>query len=278
MQTHHGHAQSRTLKPQLHPPRPLRPNHPLIPNPLALRHILPTTQTQTTGNKPSLEIRCKPGAISILIDQGQIETPYDSLSAQGFTADNIPEDSPNARKDTTLVIPVNGRRHLGLTSSHEESENCQGQDIVYLGNAILYTRSQLPTKTVTNGVNTDTNNTLSEISTAITNSQAPTRLNVRYAAELYSLAARVDDYKGLYPGWDLFNSQDLVVSSWADRPFYELDFGSTLGKPDGVRIPFYGQVDGWVVVLPPRRGLLLGGGEKVLECVAMLREDDMEFW
>ena len=64
-------------------------------------------------------------------------------------------------------------------------------------------------------------------------------------------------------------SEDLMVSSWAKINSYELDFGLGLGKPEAVRRPQWGPVQGLVYLLPRSEN-----GEMV--AAIALRDRDLE--
>jgi hypothetical protein len=57
---------------------------------------------------------------------------------------------------------------------------------------------------------------LSHVSDAIAESISPRKIDSLYVSEVYSLAERSPDYRVIFPGWNLFGSRDLTITSWAD--------------------------------------------------------------
>ncbi|KAM5345164.1 hypothetical protein ACJ41O_011026 [Fusarium nematophilum] len=166
-----------------------------------------------------------------------------------------------------LAMAVNGRRRLGLQFSTPEDP--------YFGNAVVYSLAGLEVETLSAAGQPAASAgglapSLAKTCAAIMGSQSPGRINSRYIAEIYSLVDRVGDYRAIFPGWDLFSSRDLTITSWADLDLYEMDFGAELGKPEFIRTP-HSEADGVGLVMPRRRL-----ADEVLEVVVMLRRDDME--
>ena len=88
---------------------------------------------------------------------------------------------------------------------------------------------------------------------------------------------RVDDYKTIFFGWDLFGARDLTITSWADLDLYDMEFGEGLGKPEFIGVP-YAEADGVGLILPRKRGVpnSAGGSDEVLDIMVMLRREDMD--
>ncbi|KAK3324442.1 transferase family-domain-containing protein [Cercophora scortea] len=82
------------------------------------------------------------------------------------------------------------------------------------------------------------------------------------------LAAAIPDVSKLTFAFREFLGCDLVTSSWIDTPFYEVDFGPVLGKPDLIRVP-RGQFGG-LCCLQPRKP----GGD--LEVFVSVRGEELE--
>ncbi|CAG9992919.1 unnamed protein product [Clonostachys byssicola] len=104
---------------------------------------------------------------------------------------------------------------------------------------------------------------------------SPDRINTGYIGVVWELVEQLIDRRALYPGWDLFDSRDLFITSWADLGLYNYDFGNGLRKAQFVRIP-YAEVNGNVIILPRRRCVSGEASEEGLEMVVMLRRDDLE--
>ncbi|PYI01183.1 hypothetical protein BO78DRAFT_436352 [Aspergillus sclerotiicarbonarius CBS 121057] len=190
------------------------------------------------------------------------------------TAPLTHDPSPRSRQ-STLVTAINARHRIPIPipkGKEKENENKNP----YLGNTVLYALTTLPATTLSTA-DEDPIHSLAQICSLITKSQSPATINSRYTAEVYRLLEQ--NAGSVYVGWDLFNSRDLMITSWADVDLYGVDFGTGVGRPGFVRLPVVGEAeaDGVGVVLPRRRdrdGDGDGGGE-MLEVVVMLRGDDM---
>lgn len=170
---------------------------------------------------------------------------------------SLAEESATSR----LATIVNGRRRISETFSPPSNP--------YFGNVVLYARADATAASITNP-DPELARTLSEICTRIATSQSPSTITAQHIAEVYRLIADSEDYRTLDPGWDIFGSRDLAITSWADLDLYEVDFGAGLGRPKFVRLP-YMEADGVAVLLPRRRD----GMDEVLEVMVLLRRDDM---
>lgn len=157
-----------------------------------------------------------------------------------------------------LATAVNGRQRISPEFSTAEQP--------YLGNVVLYAIADVAVEQLISAA-TDS---LAKICEAITASQAPTKINARHISEVHNLVTTVPDHRAIFPGWDLFNSRDLTITSWADLDIYASSFGSELGKPEFVRVP-YSEADGVAMILPRKRGT-----EETIEVMVMLRRDDMQ--
>ncbi|OGM50586.1 hypothetical protein ABOM_000779 [Aspergillus bombycis] len=170
--------------------------------------------------------------------------------------------NPDLASETSrLVTAVNGRQRISKTFSVPENP--------YFGNAVLYSLTNLPVGTLT-APDENAMPSLAGICDRIFASQSPSKIGSRHIAEVYGLPDRMQDYRSLFVGWDLFGSRDLTITSWADLDIYAMDFGVMLGKPKFVRFP-YMEADGVAIILPRRRNL----SEEMLEVMVMLRRDDM---
>lgn len=157
-----------------------------------------------------------------------------------------------------LAMAVNGRRRVNIEFSKPENP--------YIGNVIIYSLAQHSIKDLSTPSDLQS---LARICDAIAISQSSARIDAHHIAEVFSLVDRVEDYRTIFPGWDLFNSRDLTITSWADLDLYALDFGAALGKPEFIRMPS-SQADGVGIVMPRKRNR-----DEVLEIIIMLREDDL---
>ncbi|OJJ08848.1 hypothetical protein ASPVEDRAFT_47998 [Aspergillus versicolor CBS 583.65] len=176
------------------------------------------------------------------------------------------ERNPSLAESATsrLATIVNGRRRVSETFAPASNP--------YFGNVVLYTRTEATADTLTNTrpQSPESAKVLLDICTRITTSQSPSTISARHIAEVYRLIADTEDHRTLDPGWDIFGSRDLAITSWADLDLYEVDFGVGLGRPEFVRLP-YMEADGVAVLLPRRRD----GVDERLEVMVLLRKDDM---
>lgn len=164
-----------------------------------------------------------------------------------------------------LAMAVNGRRRLGGDLLVPESP--------YFGNVVLFSLAEMMARDV---ADSDSATSLADIFKAVAQSQSASHINSRHIGQVHNLVQRIEDYRAVFPGWDLFGPRDLSISSWADLGLYEADFGNGLGKPEFVRIP-YAETDGTLIILPRRRSIHRDStSEELLEIVVMLRRDDMD--
>ena len=161
-----------------------------------------------------------------------------------------------------LVTAVNARQRLPLAFSPPDAQ--------YLGNAVFYALAEFSAPALA-AADESPIRSFAEICTTILNSQYPLTINAHHVAEVHELITRTGDPSALFVGWDLFNSRDLTITSWADFGLYGVDFGLGLGRPSFVRLP-YMEADGVVIVLPRRRG----EEEKGVDVVLMLQRDHMD--
>ncbi|KAJ3553402.1 hypothetical protein NPX13_g10894 [Xylaria arbuscula] len=160
-------------------------------------------------------------------------------------------------------MAVNGRQRLSAEFSSAEEP--------YLGNLVMYSLARSSAAGL--GSCSDSLESLAKVCEVIGKSQSPEKINARHVAEVYSLVERVVDYKSVFVGWDLFGSQDLTITSWADLDFYELNFGNGLGRPEFTRIAS-SAADGVGIILPRKARTAAAHG--VVEVMIMLRSDDMD--
>lgn len=162
-------------------------------------------------------------------------------------------------EDSKLVTAVNGRRRIDTQD-----------DTLYLGNLVLYALSKQSVEDLKSSSTGTSPAAIAKICEAITKSQSA--VNSQHIAEVYKLVDSADDPRTIFVGWDLFNSRDLTITSWADLNFYEMHFGAPLGKPEFVRTP-YAEADGVAMILPRNRAA--GSADEILDVVIMLRKDDL---
>jgi hypothetical protein len=168
-------------------------------------------------------------------------------------------------KTSRLPMAVNGRKRLDTNFADAQNP--------YLGNMVLFSLAEMPARDVSDcgqggGPSTEL---LADACRIIAQAQSPDRIDAGHIRDVCNIMKDLEDYRSIFPGWELFGSRDLFITSWADLNMYEFDFGDGLGKPQLIRIP-YVQADGNVIILPRKRN---GAGER-LEAVIMLKRDDLE--
>jgi hypothetical protein len=168
-------------------------------------------------------------------------------------------------KTSRLPMAVNGRKRLDADLADTQNP--------YLGNMVLFSLAEMPARDISEcgQDNPSSIELLAEACRLVAEAQSPDRIDARHIREVCSIAEGLEDYRSIFPGWELFESRDLFITSWADLRMYELDFGDGLGKPQFVRTP-YAQVDGNVIILPRKRS----AREERLEAVIMLQRDDLD--
>ncbi|KAF5008241.1 hypothetical protein FDECE_5477 [Fusarium decemcellulare] len=163
-----------------------------------------------------------------------------------------------ATQSSRLATAVNGRRRIDPDFSMDEKP--------YLGNVVMYALADVAVQ----DLSPTSSESVAKICEAIASSQASDKIDASHIAEVYKLVTSVPDYRAMFPGWDLFSSRDLTITSWADLDIYNSSFGPELGKPEFARVP-YNEADGVGMILPRKRG-----SEEKIEVMVMLRRDDME--
>ncbi|CRG88063.1 hypothetical protein PISL3812_05089 [Talaromyces islandicus] len=174
--------------------------------------------------------------------------------------------NPDLRNKTSrLPMAVNGRKRLDADLADAQNP--------YLGNTVLFSLVEMAASDVSNcgQGNASSMEQLAEACGLVAKAQSSDRIDSRHIREVCSIVEGLEDYRSIFPGWELFGSRDLFITSWADLNMYEFDFGEGLGKPRFVRIP-YAQADGNVIILPRNRSAT----EERLEVVIMLQRDDLE--
>ncbi|CAG9952215.1 unnamed protein product [Clonostachys rosea f. rosea IK726] len=174
-----------------------------------------------------------------------------------------------ANSTTHLVSAVNCRQRVGLGS--------KTGSVSYFGNVVQYAMAALSTGDlqVVDVVHETLPLCLAKVCSIISDSQSVDRINSNSVAELCSLVNRTDDPKSIFPGWDLFSSRDLTVTSWNGLDIYNLDFGEALGKPKHIRPP-YMEADGVGMIMPRAQWTRHDGKEESgVEVIVMLRRDDL---
>lgn len=190
-----------------------------------------------------------------------------TLLWQAITRARTLRDSDLMAKASRLVTAVNGRHRLSPKGSEPGTQ--------YLGNLVLYARTGSSVADLI-ASNSSSEECLAKTCSSIDAAQSQQRIDSRFIAEAYSIFDRIDNFDTIFPGWDLFNSIDLTITSWANLGMYSLDFGRGLGTPDFVRVP-HAAADGVAIILPRKRvdGKTSKGMRDIIEIHVMLRKDDM---
>lgn len=172
-----------------------------------------------------------------------------------------------ADKTSRLPMAVNGRKRLDAAFVHHEDP--------YLGNVVLFSIAEMAARDVSDCGTGSSAALLADACRLVAQAQSPERIDASHIGEVCSLVEKIGDYRRIFPGWELFGSRDLFITSWADLDVYDFDFGDGLGKPHFVRIP-YAQADGNIVVLPRNRSTTKAVSSRGLEVVVMLQRTDLE--
>ncbi|GAW14162.1 hypothetical protein ANO14919_035560 [Xylariales sp. No.14919] len=114
-----------------------------------------------------------------------------------------------------------------------------------INNTVYHCRTQLPLSTVLKS------DALPTLAGAIRQNIETVKSNRDLVNDANALAASIPDVGRLTHVVNDFMDRDTVTTSWIDLPFYDLDFGPTLGKPEFFRIP-RGQFAGLCCMLPRR--------------------------
>lgn len=232
---------------------------PELPNefPSSTSKLFRIPMTRVIALKQLLEDRMATGPTT--------NTLISALLWQAVTRARTHRNPALADKASRLVTAVDGRKRIDQKFSTPDNP--------YLGNLVLYATAKLPVKDLGTSSNEDFVQCLADACRSITRSSS--QIGRQHIAEVFSLVHRMDNYKDVSVGWDLFNSIDFTISSWSDLPLYDLDFGKGLGRPDFVRVP-YTEADGVGFILPRRRETVVAGvSDEVVDVVVMLRRDDM---
>ncbi|KAF5553686.1 C-8 acyltransferase [Fusarium mexicanum] len=164
-----------------------------------------------------------------------------------------------------LVMAVNGRRRIGPNFSPPDSP--------YIGNLVLYASVERPFDTLKNAAASSRGH--AEVYNAINQSFAPAKINSQHIANVLELGRQAGDCSAIFPGWDLFNHRDVTITSWADLDLYQMGWGSELGQPEFVRLPF-SAADGVCIILPRRRVESASHSQNLVEVVIMLKAEHLE--
>lgn len=185
-----------------------------------------------------------------------------TLLWSAITRTRMRRDPELATKTTHLPMAVNGRKRL-----HADLADMKDP---YLGNVVLFSIAEMNARGVAACGTGESVELFAKACQAVADAQSSEKINADHIREVCQISKQTDDHPGIFPGWELFGSRDLFITSWADLNIYDLDFGPALGKPDDVRIP-YAQADGNVIILPRKRG----SADERIEAVVMLREVDL---
>jgi hypothetical protein len=165
-----------------------------------------------------------------------------------------------------LGFAVNGRKHLG---------NSFGMP-PYLGNVNMFGLASLSVsdlfsaaRCTVGGFEAESLEHLIPVIASI--SGAIARISATHIAEASLFVDKTPNVTDIIPGWESKNALDLSMTSWADMPLYDCEFGDAVGRPEFVRVPS-AKFDGLVTILPRRRA---DGDEEMIDVVIFLRADDI---
>lgn len=144
----------------------------------------------------------------------------------------------------------------------------------YFGNVVVYSLSSCSAASLAKSDETPVSE-LARICEEITQSYSESVINPHHIAETCHPLEKLEDYRSVFVGWDLFGSRDLTITSWADLELYDMNFEELLGYPQFIRMPYI-EADGVVVVLPRKKAI--AGPEDKLEVIIMLRTVRWPLW
>lgn len=173
-----------------------------------------------------------------------------------------PTSTPTSSR---LIMAVNGRRRIDPNFSPPENP--------YLGNLILYASAEKDFDSLQRAA--DSTLEQAAVCNTITQSYGPAKINRQHIANVFEIGRKAGDSSTVFPGWDLFHHKDLTITSWADLDLYEMGWGSELGRPEFVRVPF-SAADGVCIILPRRRVDSASHRHNFIEVVVMLKSEHME--
>ncbi|KAM0230826.1 hypothetical protein ACHAPO_008882 [Fusarium lateritium] len=176
----------------------------------------------------------------------------------------LDKDKHLAHTLSRLVIAVNGRRRIG--------PNFSPPDNPYLGNLVLYASAEQPSDTLKNAEVSARDD--AEVCNAITQSIDQAKINSQHIANVIELGKQVGDCSAIFPGLDLFNHRDVTITSWADLDLYQIGWGSELGQPEFVRLPF-SAADGVCIILPRKRVESVSHSRNLVEVMIMLKAEHL---
>lgn len=199
----------------------------------------------------------------------------DKLPSQYLTVNNIltaitwalitqvratrPEGALSATT-SKMDYPVSGRHLVGASLLKPP----------FLGNAISYAQTEHSIAGLSFLPSIDEVEKLIPVIDAV--ASASDHLTASHIASVVHLSDTNPDLSDVTMSW-LFNGPgDLHFISWAQVGIYELDFGTSIGRPGYMRSAFI-KLNGVVTFLPRRR---MQQDDEEIEVSVLLREDDME--
>ncbi|KAL2131042.1 hypothetical protein VTI74DRAFT_5605 [Chaetomium olivicolor] len=205
--------------------------------------------------------------------------------------------APDTRFNSKLFIPVNGRTRI-LPNSELAGKT---ERRPFLGNVILVGMAGASTAQLAEGAaalaaaltssdssgggddDDDDDITMSyyyRLATLVKPvAAAIARVTPAFIAEVLELAGSAPVASDVAFGWDMSDRSggwNVSVSSWANMGVYEAEFGSGVGRLQSLRVPEIKGVDRCLVVVPRKREGGWEGGEKRIEVVVCLCEEDLE--
>jgi hypothetical protein len=136
-------------------------------------------------------------------------------------------NSPNSTKEggagdpkARVNVPVNGRSLFQPELPPS-----------YINNVIFHCTTEMPLSQVVGS------ETLAPLASTIRRGIDIIKSDVSLVRDAAILAASIPDVGSLVSAFKDFLRSELATSSWVDFPFYDVDFGPALGRPDLIRIP-----------------------------------------
>jgi hypothetical protein len=142
------------------------------------------------------------------------------MRARFYDIKNIPRSAKGAEPKSIVTVAVNGRSLFKPELPD-----------TYINNVVYCCMNELPLSEVLG----DT--TLTSLAGAIRQRIETIKSDTTLIQDANTLASCIPDVGKLTFAFKDFLGFDLITSSWIDLPFYDIDFGPILGRPDLIRVP-----------------------------------------
>ncbi|KAI9154749.1 Trichothecene 8-O-acetyltransferase [Paramyrothecium foliicola] len=203
----------------------------------------------------------RPSLIKLGVAVPTTNTILTALVWQAITRARTQRDPALLTRNSRLTTSVKCRKRLSSGS--------------YFGKFVVFARAEL-SMTEMSASEVNYQRQLAWICSNIDKMQSSEEIDRRRFAEVYSLCQRIGGNNLISAGEVSLEPNDILITSYANTDFYDLDFGPRLGKIDFFR-PYDFAMDSVLYILPRERTYKgRDAADEVIEIFAMLRQDDME--